>query len=108
MKWGRAAEYAKRLKCEKTKGSLRSASQSPNRQGRNILVRGSDVKAGNNLSGKGSYVDPVTGEQRVLIHPQDPCPHCHVNDKYGERLDINGKIVPNESPEAHLPLDNSR
>lgn len=53
-------------------------------------------------TGQGSYVDPVTGEQRVLIHPDDS--HMHVNNPAGERLDINGQVVPPESPEAHLPL----
>jgi len=53
-------------------------------------------------TGQGSYVDPVTGEQRVLIHPDDS--HMHVNNPAGERLDINGQVVPPESPAAHLPL----
>ncbi|MFP3586437.1 hemagglutinin repeat-containing protein [Paraburkholderia sp. SIMBA_055] len=56
------------------------------------------------MNGKGAYVDPVTGQQRVLIHPDEPCPHCHVNDSSGARLDINGNRVPPESPDAHLPL----
>lgn len=58
------------------------------------------------MSGKGSYIDPITGEQRVLVHPHDSkCgPHCHVNDPNGQRLDINGQAVLPESPEAHLPL----
>lgn len=66
------------------------------------------ISRGEPQSGKGAYVDPATGKQRVLIHP-DPksdCsgPHCHVNDAEGNRLDIEGKQVPPESPEAHLPL----
>jgi RHS repeat-associated protein len=58
------------------------------------------------MSGKGAYIDPVTGEQRVLVHPNDSkCgPHCHVNDPNGQRLDINGQAVLPESPGAHLPL----
>src|SRR5690606_6846417 len=57
------------------------------------------------MGGRGAYVDPVTGNQRVLIHPDASCgPHCHVNNPAGERLDINGQVVPLESPEAHLPL----
>ncbi|SPB17148.1 hemagglutinin [Caballeronia novacaledonica] len=56
------------------------------------------------MSGKGAYLDPVTGQQRVLIHPDGECPHCHVNDSSGARLDINGNRVPSESPDAHLPL----
>ena len=56
------------------------------------------------LGGRGAYVDPVTEEQRVLVRPAPPCPHCHVNDPSGGRLDINGNPVPPESPDAHLPL----
>jgi hypothetical protein len=56
-------------------------------------------------NGRGAYVDPATGEQRILVHPNDPCPHCHVNDPSGGRLDINGNLVPPESPGAHLPLN---
>ncbi|MDV3513392.1 RHS repeat-associated core domain-containing protein [Stenotrophomonas sp. C1657] len=56
-------------------------------------------------AGKGAYVDPVNGNQRVLVHPNAACgPHCHVNDASGQRLDINGKHVAPESPAAHLPL----
>jgi hypothetical protein len=56
------------------------------------------------ITGKGAYIDPVTGEQRVLIHPEPEPPHMHVNDPTGARLDINGNPVPPESPAAHLPL----
>lgn len=54
--------------------------------------------------GRSAYVDPVTGEQRILCHP-DGCGggHVHVNDPSGQRLGINGKPVAPESPEAHLP-----
>jgi RHS repeat-associated protein len=52
------------------------------------------------MNGKGSYVDPVTGGQRVLVHGD----HTHVNDVSGNRLDINGNIVPPNSPDAHLPI----
>ncbi|WP_249173912.1 DUF637 domain-containing protein [Burkholderia sp. AU19243] len=62
-------------------------------------------KGPNPQGGQGAYVDPVTGEQRILIHPADPCPHCHVNNPSGERLDINGNPVAPESPAAHLPLN---
>ncbi len=62
---------------------------------------------GNPQSGNGSYIDPVTGEQRVLIHPtpRTGTAHCHVNNPAGERLDINGNVCPAESPQAHLPLN---
>jgi len=66
-------------------------------------------KGPNPEAGQGSYVDPVTGKQRVLIHPDADCgPHCHVNDPQGNRLDVNGHIVEPESPEAHLPLGQSQ
>ncbi|MCL7423219.1 MAG: hypothetical protein M8364_20225 [Methylobacter sp.] len=67
------------------------------------------IPKGDPKSGKGAYIDPVTGKQRVLTHPepQSGCagPHCHVNNPAGERLDIDGNVVPPESPEAHLPLN---
>ena len=56
------------------------------------------------MNGQGSYVDPVTGEQRILSHPNADVPHAHVNDASGQRLDINGNPVPPESPAAHLPI----
>lgn len=41
--------------------------------------------------GRGSYVDPVTGKQRVLGHPNDlKGTPPHVNDPYGRRVDIHG------------------
>lgn len=52
------------------------------------------------VSGKGAFVDPKTGEQRVLVHGD----HAHVNDAAGNRLDINGNRVPANSPAAHLPV----
>jgi hypothetical protein len=64
-------------------------------------------KGPNPLEGKGSYVDPVTGKQRVLVHPdaKDPSQsHTHVNNPAGERQDIGGNTVAPESKEAHLPL----
>ena len=53
-------------------------------------------------NGQGGYIDPVTGEQRVLIHPEYG--HVHVNSPTGKRLDINGQIVAPESSSAHYPL----
>jgi hypothetical protein len=55
-------------------------------------------------TGQGAYIDPITGEQRVLIHAEGENPHIHVNDSTGARLDIDGNLVPPESPSAHLPL----
>jgi RHS repeat-associated protein len=56
------------------------------------------------MNGRGAYIDPVTGEQRILSHPNADPPHMHVNDASGARLDINGNIVSPESPDAHLPI----
>lgn len=68
-----------------------------------LVPKGPDPAAG-----RGAYVDPVTGKQRILVHPDADCgPHCHVNDAEGNRLDINGNQVAPESPEAHLPLGSS-
>ena len=56
------------------------------------------------MNGRGSYIDPVTGQQRILIHPGDEPPAVHVNDPSGGRLDINGNPVSPRSPGAHLPM----
>jgi len=53
-------------------------------------------------NGKGAYVDPVTGEQRVLVHPKDG--HAHVNNPAGKRLGPDGSVVPKKSDAAHLPI----
>jgi len=62
-----------------------------------LIPRGPDP-----MNGKGAYVDPVTGIQRILIHPDDR--EYHVNNSSGERLDIDGNVVDPKSPLAHLPL----
>ena len=54
--------------------------------------------------GRGAYIDPQTGQQRILSHPDADPPHGHVNDPDGQRIDINGNVVAAESPAAHLPL----
>ena len=61
-------------------------------------------KGPNPQGGKGSYVDPVTGKQRVLCHSNCANPHAHVNNPQGQRLDINGKVVPRDSSAAHVPI----
>jgi RHS repeat-associated protein len=58
------------------------------------------------MNGRGAYLDPETGQQRILSHPDAEPPHAHVNDPSGQRLDINGNPVPAESPAAHLPIGN--
>ena len=54
--------------------------------------------------GRGAYVDPQTGIQRILSHPEATVPHAHVNDPAGKRIDKHGNPVPSESPAAHLPI----
>jgi RHS repeat-associated protein len=65
---------------------------------------GLEPKGPNPQGGRGSYVDPQTGKQRVLVHPEGEPPHGHVNNPAGERVGPNGTVVPQESPEAHLPI----
>jgi len=81
------------------------AGKSPDEIEEAALDKGLKAKGPDPKSGQGSYVDPVTGKQRVLVHPNADCgAHCHVNDSDGNRLDEDGNIVPPESPEAHLPI----
>lgn len=63
------------------------------------------MSKGDPQSGRGAYVDPVTGNQRVLCHTNCSNPHGHVNNPQGQRLDINGNVVAPESPAAHLPIE---
>ncbi|WP_305908471.1 RHS repeat-associated core domain-containing protein [Methylomarinum sp. Ch1-1] len=65
-----------------------------------LVPKGPDPK-----SGKGAYVDPATGKQRVLCHTNCSNPHGHVNNPQGQRLDIDGNVVAPESPAAHLPIN---
>jgi RHS repeat-associated protein len=60
------------------------------------------------MNGRGAYVDPFTGQQRILSSPNDPNPHMHVNDPDGNRLDINGNPVNPRSPAAHLPIGTNK
>jgi len=64
-----------------------------------LIPRGRDP-----MNGIGSYIDPITGAQRILSHGNDPEPHMHVNDSNGQRLDINGNPVHPNDPAAHLPI----
>lgn len=66
---------------------------------------GLDPRGPDPAHGRGSYVDPITGEQRILSHPNDPRgPHGHVNDPNGNRVGPNGEVVGRRSPKAHLPI----
>lgn len=51
-------------------------------------------------------IDPQTGEQRIVSHPNDTKygPHGHVNDINGNRIGPGGHNVPPESIPAHLPI----
>lgn len=81
------------------------AGQTPEKIDEIAKGKGLIPKGPNPQAGQGSYTDPATGKQRILVHPDADCgPHCHVNDKDGNRLDEEGNQVPPESPEAHLPL----
>jgi len=44
------------------------------------------------MGGRGAYVDPVTGHQRILIHGN----HGHVNLPDGTRIPLNG--------DPHIPI----
>ncbi len=72
------------------------------------LELGLQPKGYNPAMGKGSYLDPQTKVQRILSHPEGspgyPEPHGHVNNPIGQRIDVNGTVVPSESPQAHLPI----
>jgi hypothetical protein len=68
--------------------------------GKGLVPKGPDPK-----TGRGAYNDRVTGQQRVLVHPNTDCPHCHVNNAQGQRLHSKGRVVPPESPNAYLPLN---
>jgi RHS repeat-associated protein len=80
------------------------AGKTPEEIDRLAKEKGLTPKGPDPKSGEGSYVDPVTGEQRILTHPNANPPHAHVNDPSGQRLDINGNPVDPASPEAHLPI----
>lgn len=65
-----------------------------------LLPKGPDP-----MAGRGGYIDPQIGEQRLLCHVNCASPHAHVNDAEGRRLDINGNHTERDSPEAHLPIN---
>ena len=60
-------------------------------RGIGLIPRGPDP-----VSGQGGYIDPVTGQQRVLIHREEG--HFHINTPAGERLDADGRrLLPRHS-----------
>ena len=80
------------------------AGKSPKEIGALARSRGLVPRGPDPMNGKGAYLDPATGCQRVLCHPNATPPHAHVNNPAGQRLDIKGNVVPAESPAAHLPI----
>lgn len=81
------------------------AGKTPEEIDRMAKDKGLNPQGPDPMSGRGSYIDPVTGEQRVLCHTNCDSPHAHVNNPQGERLDVNGNVVAPESPAAHLPIN---
>jgi RHS repeat-associated protein len=80
------------------------AGQTPSQIDANARALGLTPKGPDPSQGRGAYVDPETGVQRILSHPNADPPHGHVNNPSGERIDINGNVVPPESQAAHLPI----
>lgn len=76
------------------------AGKTPAQIGQLATGAGLKPKGPDPQNGRGAYVHPVTGEQRILIHGD----HAHVNNAAGSRLDVNGNVVPSNSPAAHLPI----
>lgn len=60
------------------------------------------------MNGKGSYIDPKTKQQRIISSPKgdkmNKKPHGHVNTPEGQRVGPDGKVVADDTPEAHLPI----
>jgi RHS repeat-associated protein len=65
---------------------------------------GLEARGPNPAQGRGAYIDPQTGQQRILTHPDATPPHAHVNNPAGQRIGPSGATVPRNSPEAHLPI----
>ena len=65
---------------------------------------GLQPKGSDPMNGKGSYIDPSTGKQRMLSHPNASPPHGHVNNAAGQRTNPAGQVVPKDAPDAHLPI----
>ena len=55
------------------------------------------------------HIKDANNNYRIRIDPPDKTTdyrHMHLYDEAGNSLDINGKIVPYDSPEAHIPYNN--
>ncbi|MBD5505327.1 MAG: transposase [Lachnospiraceae bacterium] len=56
--------------------------------------------------GRFVHIKDASGNYRIRIDPPDSYTsydHIHVFDQDGNSLDINGNIVPYDSPDAHIP-----
>jgi hypothetical protein len=56
--------------------------------------------------GKFVHTKDGNGNYRIRIDPPDKVTqysHIHILDEKGNALDINGNIVPSNSPEGHMP-----
>lgn len=78
--------------------------KTPSQIGARASELGLEARGPDPAQGRGAYVDPGTGQQRILSHPNASPPHAHVNDPAGQRIDANSNVVPAESPAAHLPM----
>lgn len=65
---------------------------------------GLEAKGPNAAAGRGAYIDPQTGVQRILVHPSSDLPHGHVNNPAGQRVGPTGDAVGRTTPAAHLPI----
>jgi len=81
------------------------AGQTPAQINANAQRLGLQPRGPNPSMGQGSYIDPQTGVQRILSHPNAATPHGHVNAPSGARISISGQVVAPEAPAAHLPIN---
>ncbi|MCH9648319.1 MAG: hypothetical protein K0U98_08775 [Deltaproteobacteria bacterium] len=81
------------------------AGKTPSQIDKRARELGLEARGPDPAGGRGAYVDPQTGKQRILSHPNADPPHGHVNNPAGERLGSSGEVVSRESPEAHLPIE---
>jgi hypothetical protein len=83
--------------------------QTPAHIDANAKALGLQPRGKDPANGLGTYIDPVTGKQRILSHPNDPKgAHAHVNNPDEQRIDANGDVVEPESKAAHLPINTTR
>jgi hypothetical protein len=81
-----------------------STQRTPARMDARARERGLTPRGTGPAGERGAYIDPQTGRQRGLSHPNVSPPHGPVTNPAGQRIDINGNVAPPESPAARLPL----